>query len=172
VLCFGVALIPLARAPRCSLVNVWSGESIECLLNPTELVEKLQINWNRLVVPGLSHQPLQFQSTGNRQLSGVEFYLDRFFASEQPGAPEILEFRRFLMALTVPPEALESVVSAAPPRVLVVWPRVLTIECVLGSVEFHYRQFATDGQVLVYTASVSFEEILDVRITSEDRRRE
>jgi hypothetical protein len=162
----------ITRAPRCSLVNVWTGESIECLLNPTELVEKLQITWNRLVVPGLSHQVLQFQSTGNRQLSGVEFYLDRFFAAEQPGAPEILEFRKFLMALTVPSEALENVASAAPPRVLIVWPRVLTIECVLTAVDFQYRQFAGDGRVLVYTANVSFEEILDVRVTSEGRRRE
>jgi hypothetical protein len=56
--------------------------------------------------------------------------------------------------------------------VLIVWPRVLTIECVLTSVDFQYRQFAGDGRVLVYTAATTFEEILDVRITSEQRRRE
>ena len=76
----------IARPPRCGLVNVTSGESIECLFNPTQLSEKLQVNWNRLAVPGLSHQVLQFQSTANRQLSGVEFYLDRYFAAEQPEA--------------------------------------------------------------------------------------
>ena len=90
------------RPPRCSLVNVVTGESIECLFNPTQLVEKVQVNWNRLAVPGLSHQVLQYQSTGNRELSAVEFYLDRTFAAEQPGDVDIMEFRAFLRALTVP----------------------------------------------------------------------
>lgn len=107
----------IARPPRCVLVNVTSGESMECLFNPTQLSEKLQVNWNRLAVPGLSHQVLQFQSTANRQLSGVEFYLDRYFAAEQPGDVNILEFRAFLRALTVPPEGTEDVAATAPPRV-------------------------------------------------------
>jgi hypothetical protein len=162
----------LARAPRCWLVNVASGESMQCLFNPTQLSEKLQVNWNRLVVPGLSHQVLQFQGTSNRQLAGVEFYLDRFFAAEQPGDVNILEFRAFLRALTVPPQGNEGVPATAPPRVLFIWPRVVTVECVVASVEFQYRQLAIDGSVLVYTASVTFEEILDTRVTSEALRQE
>ena len=130
------------------------------------------MNWNRLAVPGLSHQVLQFQSTANRQLSGLEFYLDRFFAAEQPGDVKILEFRAFLRALTVPPKGTEGVAATAPPRVLFVWPGVVTVECVVASVEFLYKQLAVDGTVLVYTASVSFEEILDTRVTSEELREE
>ena len=102
-------LIAPERAPRCLLVNVNTGETMECLFNPTQISEKLQVNWNRLSVPGLSHQVLQFQSTGNRQLSGVEFYLDRFFAYRQPGHPDIMEFRSFIRALTVPPAGTEGV---------------------------------------------------------------
>ena len=162
----------IARPPRCVLVNVTSGESMECLFNPTQLSEKLQVNWNRLAVPGLSHQVLQFQSTGNRQLSGVEFYLDRFFAEAGESDADVLDFRRFLLALTVPPEGTEGVAETAPPRVLVIWPELLTIECVVASVEFHYKQIAIDGSPLVYTATASFEEILDVRVTSEERRSE
>ncbi len=74
------------------------------LFNSTKLAEKVQINWSRLSIPGLSHQVLQYQSMGNRALSGVEFYLDRFFATEQLGAPDIMEFRNLLRALTVPEE--------------------------------------------------------------------
>ena len=161
----------IARPPRCVLVNVTSGESMECLFNPTQLSEKVQVNWNRLAVPGLSHQVLQFQSTSNRQLTGVEFYLDRFFATEQPGDPNILEFRAFLRALTVPPAVTEGV-ATAPPRVLVVWPNVLTIECVVASIDFQYRQLAVDSSVLVYAAAVTFEEVLDTRVTSETLRRQ
>jgi hypothetical protein len=143
---------------------------MECLFNPTQLSEKVQVNWNRLQVPGLSHQVLQFQSTGNRQLSGVEFYLDRLFALQQPGEPDILEFRSFIRALTVPPPATQGVIETAPSRALIIWPNVLTVETVVTDVEFQYRQLAVDGTVLVYTATVGFEEILDIRVTSQTLR--
>ena len=164
--------LAMVRPPRCLLVNVTTGESMECLFNPTQLSEKIQVNWNRLSVPGLSHQVLQFQSTGNRQLSGVEFYLDRFFAAEQPGDVDILEFRSFVRALTVPPEGTEGVADTAPPRTLFIWPEVLTVETVVADVEFQYRQLSVDGEVLVYAATMTFEEILDARVTSEDLREE
>lgn len=164
--------LAMARPPRCVLVNVTSGESMECLFNPTQLSEKVQVNWNRLAVPGLSHQVLQFQSTSNRQLAGVEFYLDRFFATEQPGEPDVLDFRAFIRALTVPPAGTEGVVDTAPPRTLFIWPEVVTVETVVTDVEFQYRQLGLDGRVLVYAATVTFEEILDVRVTSEARREE
>lgn len=162
--------LAMVRPPRCVLVNVTSGESLECLFNPTQLTEKVQVNWSRLAVPGLSHQVLQFQSTSNRQLAGVEFYLDRFFAIEQPGEPDVLDFRAFIRSLTVPPAGTEGVVDTAPPRTLFIWPEVVTIETVVTDVEFQYRQLGVDGRVLVYAATVSFEEILDVRVTSEERR--
>ncbi len=164
--------IVACRPARCSLVNIETAESIDCLFNPMQLSEKVQVNWNRLTVPGLSHQPLQFQSTGNRQLPSVEFYLNRFFAAEQPSDVDILEFRGFLRALTVPPKATKGVAATAPPRTLFLWPNVLTIEAVLTGLEFQYKQFGQDGSVLVYTATASFEEVLDLRVTSEERRQE
>jgi hypothetical protein len=162
--------LAMVRPPRCVLVNVTSGEPLECLFNPTQLTEKVQVNWSRLAVPGLSHQVLQFQSTSNRQLAGVEFYVDRFFATEQPGEPDVLDFRAFIRSLTVPPAGTEGVVDTAPPRTLFIWPEVVTIETVVTDVEFQYRQLGVDGRVLVYAATVTFEEILDVRVTSEERR--
>lgn len=160
----------IVRPARCVLANVLTGEALECLFNPTQISEKIQVNWTRLTVPGLSHQVLQYQSTGNRQIAGVEFYLDKFFASAQPNHPDILDFRDFLRALTVPPRGTETVLATAPPRLLFLWPRVLTIETVVTELEFQYRQFGTDGAALVYTATCTFEEILDFRVTSEDRR--
>ena len=152
----------IARPPRCSIANVTTGESIECLFNPTQLTEKVKINWNRLAVPGLSHQVLQYQSTGNRQVAGVEFYVDKSFAAKQPGNPDILRFRAFLRALSVP-----SAEMLAPSRALIIWPKVLTVETVLTELEFQYRQFRVDASVLVYTAVCGFEEIRDLRITAE-----
>jgi len=54
------------------------------------------------------------------------------------------------------------------PRVLFIWP--VTVECVVASVEFSYKQVAIDGTVLVNAATVAFEEILDTRVTSEQLR--
>ena len=152
----------VARPPRCSIANITTGESIDCLFNPTQLSEKVKVNWSRLAVPGLSHQVLQYQSTGNRQVAGVEFYLDRFFATKQPGNPDILQFRSFLRALSVPPAEM-----LAPARALIIWPKVLSIETVLTELAFQYRQFGVDASVLVYTAVCGFEEITDVRVSAE-----
>ena len=164
--------LAVVRPPRCMLVNLTTGEPMECLFNPTQLAEKVQVNWNRLAIPGMSHQLLQFQSTGNRQLGGVEFYLDRLFAADQPTPIDIMDFRAFLRALTVPPAGTQDVLATAPPRVLLVWPKVLTVEAVVSDLEFQYRQVGVDGRVLVYVALVGFEEILDVRVTSEQLRGE
>ena len=50
--------------------------------------------------------------------------------------------------------------------------KVLTVETVLTDVEFQYRQLGNDNTVLIYTASCGFEEVLDVRVTSEQLRGE
>ena len=62
--------------------------------------------------------------------------------------------------------------DTAPPRTLFIWPEVITVETVVTDVECQYRQVAIDGRVLVYAATVTFEEILDVRVTSEELRAE
>lgn len=71
----------------------------------------------------------------------------------------------------MPPKAPEGVPVVAPPRTIFVWPTVMSIETVLTDLEFTYRQFGVNGNVLVYTATVTFEEILDVRVTSEERKK-
>lgn len=161
------------RAPRCSIANLTTGETMEALFNPEQLKEKISVNWNRLPVPGLSHQVLQFQSTGNTVLSGLDFYLDRFFASKQSNAPEIMQFRAFLRSFTVPTEPVVGSPLVAPPRALFVWPGLFSMEAVVTEVEFTYKQFSVkDGQVLIYTAVLGLEQIRDERVTSEQLRRE
>lgn len=153
----------IVRPERCSLVNVTTGEHVDCLFNPPQLLERVQVNWSRLGVLGLSHQVLQYQSTGNRGVGPLDFYLDRFFARAIESDADVLAFAEFMRALTVPRAGATDVASAAPPRVLVVWPNVLTVEAVVTELELRFTDFAQDGSVLLYTASCSFEEILDVR---------
>jgi hypothetical protein len=149
-----------ARAPRCVLVNVESQERFECLLNPEGLTEKISVNYRRQVVPGLGYQPLQYESTSNRQVPSLEFVLDQRFSPSEGGAAHILRFRSFLLTLTQP---TDSEIPSAPPRVLVVWPDVLTLEGVLSEVEFRYQALTADGAVLAYIATCTFEEVIELR---------
>lgn len=158
--------------PKCTLANLANIETFECQFNPTQLVERVGVNWNRLDVPGLSHQVLQYKSTSNRQLPSVEFYLDRFAARAAGDQDDLLDFRRFLLAFTVPTRNAAGVASAAPPRMQFIWPGVLGMTCVVTGIEFTYTQFASDASVSVYTARVELEEIRDVRVTSEQLRKD
>ena len=155
---------------RGELCNLRTGEAIEFLLNPTNFSEQVRVNYNRLQIPGLSHQVLQFVSTGNATLP-IEFYLDKFFAGSV-GAEDadILNFKRFLQALTVPSAGAEDVVGGGPPRALFIWPGLVSLTCVLTSLEFKYEQFDVFGDIVIYRARTTFEEIRDVRITSEEIR--
>jgi hypothetical protein len=163
-----VAAVPPVRGLVC---NLRTGEAMSFLLNPTELREQVQVNYSRLQVPGLSHEILQFSSTGNVTLP-VELYLNKYFARAVSAEddPDILAFKRFLQALTVPAGGASDVASGGPPRALLVWPGLVSLTCVVTSLEFRYEQFGARGEVLVYRAQVNFEEIRDVRMTSEEMR--
>lgn len=163
-----VAAVPPIRVMLC---NLRTGEMVEVLLNPTELREQVQVHYGRLQVPGLSHQVLQFTATGNTTLP-VAFYLDKLFARAVSidEDPDILDFKRFLQALTVPVGPADDVAGGGPPRALFLWPGLASMTCVVTSLEFRYQQFDVFGQVLVYEAKVTFEEIRDARITSSEVR--
>jgi hypothetical protein len=48
----------------------------------------------------------------------------------------VIEFRTSLRALTMPPANTTGVLPTAPSRVLLIWPNVVTFECVIASVDF------------------------------------
>ena len=163
----------IMRTAGCRLVAVGTtnrtpAHDFESAIGPrTGLIGKLHVNpesafpFDFRAIPGANF---------NRQID-VTDYVDaaaRFFAAAGESSVELLDFRAFLRALTVPPEGTEGVPATAPPRVLFIWPEVVTVECVVASVEFQYKQLAVDGTVLVYTATVGFEEILDTRLTSQE----
>jgi hypothetical protein len=152
------------RAPRCTLVNVATQERFECLLNPEGFSERVSVQYRRHVIPGLGHQPMQYESTTNRQVPSLEFVLDQRLSPSDGGADRLLSFRSFLLALTRP-EAAQT--PSAPPRVLVIWPQVLTLEGVLADVEFRYHALSEDGSVLAYVATCTFEEVLELRRPGE-----
>ena len=94
----------MAKPQRCSLVNLTSGEEMPAFFNPQQLTERVQVNYARHNVPGMSHQPLQYVSTGNRTLPAVDFYLDKIMSLDRGVTNfDIMDFRNFMHALTLPP---------------------------------------------------------------------
>jgi len=153
------------RPARMSIANVATGESIEAQLNPSELEEALEVAYNRLTIPGLSHQPLQFTNTGNLKLT-----FELMFEALEPAAdlPRLLLARRFLQSLCYPPRGAQDVRSGGPPRALFIWPNLASLTCVITGLTFKHQRFNLEGTPVQFSAKVTLEEIRDVRLTSED----
>jgi hypothetical protein len=150
---------------RMSIANVSSGDSIDAQFNPTEFEEALEVNWARQTVPGLSHQPLQFVQTGN-----TKFTLELNFEAQDPTTDlDTIQYaRRFLQSLCYPRRGAADVIGGGPPRVLFVWPNVISLTCVITALSFKYGRFNLEGTPVQFTAKLTLEEIRDVRLLSED----
>ena len=153
------------RPARMSIANTATGDVVEAQFNPAEFEEALEVNWARQTVPGLSHQPLQFVNTGN-----VKFTLELHFEVHDPNADidQIHYARRFLQSLCYPRRGAEDVIGGGPPRGLFVWPKVVSLTCVVTGLSFKYGRFNLEGTPIQFTAKVTLEEIRDVRLPSED----
>jgi len=145
------------RPPRVTLVNLDTQERMECLINPETLTEKLSVIYRRLSVPGVGHQMLQYDSTSNRVVPGLELAFDRRIGKPSVSEADIVAFRDFLRKVAQPAQVD---LPSAPPTVLFVWPKVLSIECVLSDLEFRYQAFGAEGELLMYTATCTLEEVM------------
>lgn len=140
-------------------------------MNPNKLQESVNVIWREQQIFGMSHPNMHYIATGAHQLP-VEFYVSKQRMEAELGRviseSELLEFKRFLQALTVPARGEGDVTSGSPPRVLFDWPWVVSMTCVLRNLTVTYTKFAITGAPISYTAKVAFSEIRDVRMYSGD----
>jgi hypothetical protein len=144
------------QPPRLVLVNLVTGEQLEAWANPPSLTEHRSAQWNRLGVPGLGHQPLQYGGTTNRRVPDVVLNFDR---RTYPDA-DLEGARRFLDTLVAPAGATA---PSAPPRVLLVWPKLLSLEAVTESVETVHDVFSVDGTPIAMAVKLAFEHVVELR---------
>lgn len=160
--------IEAATAPpeRMHLVDLRTGEDREVFFNPDQLQEQLSVNWARLTVPGLSHQVLHYVNTNNHSLD-----IDLYLAAHSLLERQLMDdWRRFLLSLCYSSGGAGGVADGGPPRVLLVWPQMFSMVVVLGSLKIRHTRFAQSGASTRYFATISVEEIRDMRLTSEDVR--
>jgi hypothetical protein len=165
-----------AKPPRVFFVNLRTGEGQEMPFMPTEFTEEIVVNYGRQVVAGMSHETLQFSNTSNYKISGLEFF---FLGVPRSGSEDpnnlsqqdiIHDKRNFLMSLTLSSESAETVRDGGPPRILFVWPKMVSMTCVIGSLKITHEKFSKDGRSSIFRAVVDLEEVRDFRLTSENVR--
>lgn len=158
---------------RCVLINTLSGEFKEPLFNPEQLKRSLTVRYQRHQVPSLPFEVLQYQGTSNMEIKGLEFYMDQLVA-DQKGAGPIRDFEAFLRAFCYPPQGVLGGLRRAPPRLLVVWPNVVTLACVMTDLEMKTTLFFEDGRPRVETAVCTLQAFhIDAQgLSSEEQRRE
>lgn len=148
------------------LVNLANNQTLQPQFNPTEFEEKLGATWAKLAVPGLSHQVKQFSNTID-----VTYDFELFYRVSDGGPDElkrVLQARLFLYAACHPRASATTINGAGPPRLLFVWPELISLSCVITALSFKYTMFNRNGNPIAYTAKVTLEEIRDVMITMEE----
>jgi hypothetical protein len=148
------------------LVNLVTNATLQPQFNPTEFEEKLGAAWSKLAVPGLSHQVKQFGNTLD-----VTFDFELFYRVADGGPTElkrVLDARTFLYAACHPRSQTSTLNGAGPPRLLFVWPGLISLNCVITGLAFKYTMFNTNGNPIAYSAKVTLEEIRDSLVTMED----
>lgn len=157
----------VSRGPaKMTIVNVDDprGSRIIAQFNPTEFTESVSVEYSRQKVVGLSHQPLQYVNTGNDALG-----FDLFFNAEDIEQLKRNMFsRKFLLSVAYPRRTAQLVTGGGPPRLMFIWPGFISLTCVLIGVSFTYQRFAATGHPLEFTASVTLEEIRDIRLLSDE----
>lgn len=155
-----------AQVPRARLTitNVRTGDFVEAQFNPSRFQEDISVNYARPAVLGLSHQPLQYLGTTNLSIPIELFFLSRDIQTHDNAQ----HAKRFLQSLCYPSRGSDSIVAGQPPRALVSWAKVVSLTCKLVNLSVRSTRFNIKGEVVQYTARCQFEEMRDVRWTSED----
>lgn len=159
----GTASSATVKPPRMTITNTVTGAFVEAPVNPPEFEESLEVAFQRQTVPGLSHQVMQFTNTGNYK---VELELE--FLAESPKLLEAAQkARSFLFSCCYPKKATD-VPSGAPPRLLFLWPGMVSITCFLTKITIKHDRFNRQAQSYHFKAKLSLEEVRDVRLLSEE----
>ncbi len=153
------------RPPKMYVQDLITLEKIEAQFNPTTLERVIAVEWARLTIPGLSHRPLQYNFTDNSK-TVIELVYD----AQSPGCtvPQLLHVANFMESICYTKRGAQNVAGGQPSRVLIKWPNVLSLTCVVSNVRVKYERFNKEATPTYSRITVALEEIRDTRLFSED----
>jgi hypothetical protein len=134
--------------------------------NPAEIDEKVNVNYTRQKIPGLSHSRTQFLNTENR-----EFTFSLTIDGLAHGGADVVEKARLFFLSLCFPRASKKLDGAGPPKVLFMIPGVISSKGFIDDVTIKHVLFYDNMQTRRFEASFKFVEELDRRTTSLEIRR-
>lgn len=159
---------------------------------PEPIRENYSVNYNKMSPMGMSHGYHNYENTSNVPVE-FELYVNRLMLRkegltrpvsnpEQSGqnsinqkserskamSKEIEDGRRYLTALTVPPETPAGVIGGAPPACLVVIPGILSLRMRLINLSITFKEVDIRGNITAMSMKCSFEEAPLSRVTMQD----
>jgi hypothetical protein len=123
-------------APKGTLSNLETGETIPFQFNPTEIQIALGVDWKASASPGASFERLQFSNRKN-DVYTFKLQLD----GKSRGAPSVSDWLAFIASLMAPDDADLDIKTAAPPRVLFRFPSFISVETVLPKCTLRAKRF-------------------------------
>lgn len=143
--------------------NLQTRQYVIAQYTPLKVQEELSVEFERLKVLGLSHQPLQYSQTNNHKVT-----LSFDFNGDPKQGQTAADQRRFLLSNCYPSRSARNVKSGGPSGVVVDWPELFSLVCVQLSVKMDHELFKKTGGSRKFTAQVVFEELRDLRLYAED----
>jgi hypothetical protein len=160
---------------------------------PAVIRERIAVSYSKQQVLGMSHAyqlyegtsntPVSFDLWVNRLVMMKEHMLNTDRGTGQSGDTDTQEDRdhllvelsqqiergkKYLQALSVPPEQASGVIGGAPPACLLVIPGILSLRMRLINLDFTHSDVDVRGNIVELGAKVTFEEAPDSRYTMQD----
>lgn len=153
--------------PGITFANLTTGEAKQLAVVPNELTEGVTAEYVKHSVLGLSHKRHHYTGTTNHAIPNLQFkYVSETIAQRDRMDDE----RRFLLSLMYATEASDGVLRGGPPRVLFLWPSLISFTTIVENAQFTHTKFNRLGAPVVTDVTISIEEIRDVRLTSAEVR--
>lgn len=169
-------------------------DTLELAFRPPKVTHSIGVKYNEMAPLGMSHGYAVYENTEN-DVWRFEIYQNRLMRLKDIGADldavranaarreayaeanlsqlraisrMMEEDRRFLQALTVPPAPEAGVSGTEPPPCILCIPKMVTQRVRLMTLEFTYDNCDIEGNIVEWTANVTFREAPMGRITMED----
>lgn len=147
-------MIDTKDPPRLSFTNMLTGDEVVVQFNPPDFDEQVSPQFARLAPQGLSHEVHHFDHTGPYEL---RFQL-RFQAMTSAELELLRRARRHLLSWAYPRRTATDALGGGPPPILIVWPRMLSVQGFMTGLRLKHERFNSMGDSVLFTADVSFEE--------------
>lgn len=164
---------------RLKIVHIRSGNSITTQFNPVQVEMSLGISWNRLSIPGRSHQEMQYAFTENLKTNfdlGFDSQSARDLEATGPMIsagpadrirPEIAI--RFFLANHYVEESGETIALKAPSDLLLVWPGFFSLIAKPLTAKLSFSMWERlSGKPRIFVIGLAFESDAKKQIRYDD----